>query len=235
MTTSFAETASRARAEGRSILTEEESKSLLQQNGVRVTETTLATSADEAASLAQGIGFPVVLKVASTEITHKSDVGGVRLGLGSADEVRAAYDEIIANAKANAPDAAVQGVTVQSMAPGGGVEVIVGMTRDPQFGPVLMFGLGGIAVEILQDVAFRIVPLTRLDAKAIIEEIKGYKLLTGYRNTQAVDLSSLEDLILKVSAFAEATPDLAEMDLNPVMAYSDGTIAVDARIILSTE
>ncbi len=233
-TTSFTETAARARAEGRSILTEEESKALLSEHGVRVTETRLATSADEAASLAQGIGFPVVLKVASTQITHKSDVGGVRLSLASSDEVKQACDEIVASAKKNAPDASVQGVTVQPMAPSGGVEVIVGMTRDPQFGPVLMFGLGGIAVEILQDVAFRIAPLTTRDAREIVQEIKGYKLLTGYRNTQAVDLAALEELILKVSELADTTPELGEMDLNPVMAYADGVIAVDARIVLTS-
>ena len=192
------------------------------------------TSADEAAVLAQGIGFPVVLKVASTQVPHKSDVGGVRLSLASSDEVTRAYDEIIASAKEKAPDASVQVVTVQPMAPSGGVEVIVGMTRDPQFGPVLMFGLGGIAVEILQDVAFRIAPLTKRDAREIVQEIKGYKLLTGYRNTQAVDLAALEELILKVSDLADTTPELGEMDLNPVMAYADGVIAVDARIVLTS-
>ena len=230
---SFAAVAGKARAEGRSILTEEESKSLLKERGIRVTDTRVASSAAEAETLAKTLGYPVVLKIASTTITHKSDVGGVRLNLATGDQVQAAYAEIIASVKVKEPTAKVQGVTVQPMAPSGGVEVIVGVTRDSQFGPVLMFGLGGIAVEILQDVAFRITPLTKRDAKEIVREIKGYKLLTGFRNIKAVNLDALEDLILKVSAFADETADLAEMDLNPVMAYGDGSIAVDARIVLT--
>lgn len=231
----FDETSARARSEGRLILTEEESKAILQEQGIRVTMPTLASSADEAASAAESIGFPVVMKVSSREITHKSDVGGVKLGIADADAARATYDEIVASAKAAEPNAAIDGVTVQSQAPDGGVEVIVGMTRDQQFGPVLMFGLGGIAVEVLQDVAFRIAPLTKRDAGAIIREIKGYPLLTGHRATQAVDLEALEGVIGTVSAFVSETSGVAEMDLNPVLAYVDGTIAVDARIVLTAD
>ena len=231
----FSETSARARAEGRLILTEEESKAILQEQGISVTIPTLATSADEAASAAETVGFPVVMKVSSREITHKSDVGGVRLGIANADAARAAFEEIVASAKAAEPNAAIDGVTVQSQAPGGGVEVIVGMTRDHQFGPVIMFGLGGIAVEVLQDVAFRIAPLTKRDASGIIRDIKGYPLLTGYRATRAVDLNALEGVIEAVSAFVSETPDIAEMDLNPVLAYADGSIAVDARIVLTAE
>lgn len=231
----FDETAARARAEGRLILTEEESKAILQEQGISVTMPALASSADEAVSTAESVGFPVVMKVSSREITHKSDVGGVRLDIADADAARVAFDEIMASAKAAEPNAAIDGVTVQSQAPGGGVEVIVGMTRDHQFGPVIMFGLGGIAVEVLQDVAFRITPLTKRDAGAIIREIKGYPLLTGYRATRAVDLTALEGVIEAVSAFVSETPEVAEMDLNPVLAYSDGSIAVDARIVLTAE
>ena len=231
----FAEIAARARAEGRLILTEEESKAILSEQGIRTTSPTLATSADQAATTAQGIGFPVVMKVASRDITHKSDVGGVRLGLSGADEARAAYVEIVASAKAAEPAASIDGVTVQPQAPGGGVEVIIGMTRDHQFGPVVMFGLGGIAVEVLEDVAFRIAPLTGRDARAIIREIKGFPLLTGHRSTRPVDLEALAGVIETVSAFVDATPQLAEMDLNPVLAYSDGAIAVDARMVLTSE
>ena len=231
----FAETAARARAEGRLILTEEESKAILSEQGIRVTTPMLAASADQAATAAQSIGFPVVMKVASRDITHKSDVGGVRLGVSTADEARAAYDEILASAKAAEPGASVDGVTVQPQAPSGGVEVIIGMTRDHQFGPVVMFGLGGIAVEVLQDVAFRIAPLTKRDARAIIREVKGYALLTGYRATRPVDLEALEGVIETVSAFVDATPELAEMDLNPVLAYPDGSIAVDARMVLTAD
>ena len=230
----FAETAARARAEGRLILTEEESKAILSEQGIRTTSPTLATSADQAATAAQDIGFPVVMKVASRDITHKSEVGGVRLGLSSADEARAAYVEIVASAKAAEPAASIDGVTVQPQAPGGGVEVIIGMTRDHQFGPVVMFGLGGIAVEVLQDVAFRIAPLTKRDARAIIREVKGYPLLTGHRSTRPVDLEALAGVVETVSAFVDATPELAEMDLNPVLAYSDGAVAVDARMVLTS-
>ena len=231
----FAETAAHARAEGRLILTEEESKAILSERGIRTTSPTLATSADQAATSAEDIGFPVVMKVASRDITHKSDVGGVRLGLSSADEARAAYAEIVASAKAAEPAASIDGVTVQPQAPGGGVEVIIGMTRDHQFGPVVMFGLGGIAVEVLQDVAFRIAPLTKRDARAIIREVKGYPLLTGHRSTRPVDLEALAGVVETVSAFVDATPELAEMDLNPVLAYSDGAVAVDARMVLTSE
>ena len=230
---SFAQIVQRARADGRLILTEEESKAILGANGVPVTDTRVAASADEAASVAESIGLPAVLKVSSTEITHKSDVGGVRLNLATTDDVRRAYDDITAAVETNSPGAAVQGVSVQPMAPAGGVEVIVGMTRDQQFGPVIMFGLGGIAVEVLQDVAFRITPLTPRDAREIVREIKGFKMLAGFRNFLPVDLGALEDLILKVSDFADRTPELAEMDLNPVMAYNDRSIAVDARIVLT--
>ena len=229
----FGETAARARAEGRLILTEEESKAILQEQGIRVTMPSTASSADEAATAAESVGFPVVMKVSSREITHKSDVGGVRLGIADSDAARAAFEEIVASATAAEPNAAIDGVTVQPQAPAGGVEVIVGMTRDRQFGPVIMFGLGGIAVEVLQDVAFRIAPLTTRDAGAIIREIKGYPLLTGHRATRAVDLGALEGVIEAVSAFVSETPDIAEMDLNPVLAYSDGSIAVDARIVLT--
>jgi acyl-CoA synthetase (NDP forming) len=232
---SFADAAAKARKEGRTVLTEEESKAILAAQGVRVTTPQVATSGEQAATIAKSIGFPVVLKVASTEITHKSDVGGVRLGLGSGEAVRRAYKEIMASVKEKAPRAKVQGVTVQPMAPSGGVEVIIGVTRDAQFGPVLMFGIGGVAVEVLQDVAFRIVPLAKRDAQEIVREIKGFKLLTGYRNTKAVDLKALEELISKVSDFADKTPGLAEMDLNPVMAYNDGVVAVDARMVLTKE
>ena len=231
--TSFSGIVQRARSEGRLILTEEESKAVLGAHGVPVTETRVATSAAEAVSIAESLGFPAVLKVSSTTITHKSDVGGVKLNLGSAAEITKAYEEITAAVGQSAPGTTIQGVSVQPMAPSGGVEVIVGMTRDQQFGPVLMFGLGGIAVEVLQDVAFRITPLTRRDARELVREIKGFKMLTGFRNLLPVNLDSLEDLIMKVSDFADSTPDLAEMDLNPVMAYSHGALAVDARIVLT--
>jgi acyl-CoA synthetase (NDP forming) len=220
-----------ARAEGRTILTEIEAKQMLEDAGVPVSPARLAKTKDEAAKVASGLGFPIVLKIVSPQITHKSDVGGVALGLTSADEVAAAFDRIVASAKQHAPNATIDGVAVQRMEKQG-VEVIVGITKDPQFGPVMMFGLGGVLVEVLKDVAFRVIPIEDRDARQIIEEIKGYPLLQGYRGQDPVDLAKLRALLLKVSSFIEAHPEIAELDLNPVFAYSDGAIAVDARIVI---
>jgi len=221
-----------ARADGRTLLTEVESKQLLHDAGITVTQARLATSADEAVAAAEEFGYPAVLKVVSGDIAHKSDVGGVELGLGDGDAVRAAYDRIMSSVKAAEPDAHVGGVSVQQMADPG-VEVIIGMTTDPQFGPVLAFGLGGIMVEVLKDVAFRIVPLEPRDAGQIVREIKGYPVLEGVRGQPGADLDALEAMILEVSAFAEAHPEIAELDLNPVFARPDGAIAVDARVVLA--
>ena len=221
----------KARSEGRTLLTEVESKQLIRQAGISVIDTKLATSREEAISISKQFGFPVVLKIASSEIVHKSDAGGVKLGLKTSKQVGKAYDDIMAAITKNHPQAVIQGVSVQKMARPG-VEVIIGMSKDAQFGPVLMFGLGGILVEILKDVSFRIVPLTKRDAGEMVREIKGYPLLEGYRGQEPVDVPNLEDLLLKVSDFAEQHPEIKELDLNPIFAYSDGAIAVDARVIL---
>jgi acetyl-CoA synthetase (ADP-forming) len=221
-----------ARAAGRTLLTEVESKQLLHEAGIPVTVSRLATNADEAASIASEIGFPVVLKVVSGDIAHKSDVGGVVLGLADAEAVKRGYDEMMTKVKAAAPNATIDGVAVQQMAKPG-TEVIIGTTTDPQFGPVMMFGLGGIFVEVLKDVAFRIVPLEARDAKQIVREIKGYPVLEGVRGQEGADLASLEKLILQVSEFVAQHPEVRELDLNPVLAYPDGAIAVDARVVLS--
>lgn len=221
----------RARSEGRTLLTEVESKELLKQAGISVSDTKLTTSREEAISLSRQFGFPIVLKIASPDIVHKSDAGSVRLGLKTSRQVGKAYDDILEAVSQKHPQATIRGVSVQKMARPG-VEVIVGMSKDAQFGPVLMFGLGGILVEILKDVSFRITPLTKRDAGEMIREIKGYPLLAGYRGQEPVDVSSLEELLLKVSDFVEQNPEVKELDLNPVFAYSDGAIVVDARIIL---
>ncbi|MDP6633000.1 MAG: acetate--CoA ligase family protein, partial [Dehalococcoidales bacterium] len=175
--------------------------------------------------------IPVVLTLDSTEVQHKTDAGGVKLGLETAAQVEAAYDDIMKSIKKEFPDARIQGVSVQKMARPG-VEVIIGISTDTQFGPVLMFGLGGILVEVLKDVSFRIVPLARRDVREMIREIKGYPLLEGYRGQEPVDVDNLEELILKVSSFVEQHPEIEELDLNPVFAYSDGAVAVDARVIM---
>jgi len=146
-------------------------------------------------------------------------------------QVGKAYSEIIKNIKKQYPKANIHGVSVQKMARPG-VEVIIGVSTDAQFGPVVMFGLGGVLVEILKDVAFRIVPLEKKDAREMIKEIKGYPVLEGYRGQEAVNINKLEDMILKISKFVEKNPQIKELDLNPVFAYNDGAVAVDARIIL---
>ncbi len=222
-----------ARIEGRTVLTEVESKGLLKRAGIPVIETRLAKSKKEAISISKELGFPVVLKVASPDIVHKSDSGGVRLGLANATQVGKAYREIMSSMKQRFADAAIHGLAIQRMAPPG-VEVIVGMSKDVQFGPVLMFGLGGILVEVLKDVSFRIVPITRRDAAEMIREIKGYPLLEGYRGQDPADISALEELMVKVSQFVEQNPEIKELDLNPIFAYRDSAVAVDARVILET-
>ncbi len=222
-----------ARIEGRSVLTEIESKELLKQAEIPVVETRLAKSKTEAIRISKELGFPVVLKIASPDIVHKSDSGGVRLGVANATQVGKAYSEIMSSIKEKYPNAAIQGLAIQRMAPPG-LEVIVGMSKDVQFGPVLMFGLGGILVEVLKDVSFRIVPITRRDAAEMIREIKGYPLLEGYRGQEPADISALEELMVKVSQFVEQNPEIKELDLNPIFAYRDRAIAVDARIILET-
>ncbi len=221
----------KARGEGRSLLTEVEAKDLLKQAGVSVVDTRLATSREKAVAVSGELGFPVVLKIASSDVVHKSDAGGVKLNLATADEVGEAYDEIMASIGKAFPDAKIQGVSVQGMARSG-VEVIVGMSKDAQFGPVLMFGLGGVLVEILKDISFRIVPLAKRDAAEMIREIKGYPLLEGYRGSEPVDVANLEAMVLKVSEFVDKNPNIKELDLNPVFAYGDGAVAVDARVVL---
>ncbi|MDD5039377.1 MAG: acetate--CoA ligase family protein [Dehalococcoidales bacterium] len=221
----------RARQEGRNLLTEIEAKELLKQAGISVVETRLATSEEEAVSISQELGFPVVLKIASSDVVHKSDAGGVKLGLKTTKQVVKAYDDILEAINREYPEAKIQGISVQKMARPG-IEVIIGMSKDAQFGPVIMFGLGGILVEILKDVSFRIVPLTKRDAREMIKEIKGYPLLQGYRGQEPADVNNLEELLLKVSNFVEKYPEIKELDLNPIFAYSDGALAVDARAIL---
>jgi len=223
-----------ARKQGRTLLTEVEAKQLLADAGLPVVEARLARTRDEAIAIAGELGYPVALKVVSGQISHKSDVGGVKLGLDDADDVARAFDAILQSAAKAVPDATIDGVSVQRMADPG-IEVIAGMTTDPQFGPVLMFGLGGVLVEVLKDVAFRVVPITPRDARQMVRDIQGFPLLQGYRGQEPADLDALEGLLLKLSAFIEAHPDVAELDLNPIFAYPKGAVAVDARIALSSQ
>ena len=221
-----------ARAEGRSLLNEIEAKELMHAAGVPVARTVLVTTEEEARTQAEQIGYPVVLKIVSPDISHKSDIGGVKVGLEDASAVTAAFNEIMANAKSAEPDARITGIAVQHMAPAG-TEVIVGMTTDAQFGPVLMFGLGGIMVEVLKDVSFRVVPLAERDAEQMIDEIKGKAILDGVRGQPPADKAAIKRAILKVSEFVERNPEVQELDLNPMLVYPEGAIAVDARIVIS--
>jgi acyl-CoA synthetase (NDP forming) len=218
-------------AKSQNLLTEVESKELLKEAGIPVVEAKLARSKKEAVAISKEMGFPVVLKISSPDVVHKSDSGGVKLGLTNATQVGKAYSQITSSVKQAYPEARIDGVSVQTMAPPG-VEVIVGMSKDPQFGPVLMFGLGGILVEVLKDVSFRIVPVTERDAREMIKEIKGYPVLQGYRGQKPASIPALEQLIVKVSQFVEKNPQIKELDLNPIFAYPDKAVAVDARIIL---
>jgi acyl-CoA synthetase (NDP forming) len=217
--------------EGRSILTEFESKRILKQIGVPVVETRLAKNQKEAVSISQGIGFPVVLKITSPDVVHKTDSGGVKLGLKNASEVKKAYDDILKSVKKKYPRALIHGISVQKMVPPG-TEVIIGTSKDPQFGPVIMFGLGGVFVEVLKDVSFRVIPVGRRDAQEMIQEIKGFALLRGFRGSEPANISALVGMILKISKLINENPQIREMELNPVLAYKDKALAVDARIIL---
>ena len=217
--------------EGRSIFTEFESKRILKQAGILVGETKLAKTSKEAVSLSQKMGFPVVLKIVSPDVVHKSDSGGVKLSINSAAEVKKAYDEILKKVRKQFPDAVVHGVSVQKMLQPA-TEVIVGTSKDPQFGPVIMFGLGGIFVELLKDISFRVIPVEQRDAQEMIQEIKGYPLLQGYRGKEPASIPALVEIILKISKLIEENPQIKELELNPILAYRNKAIAVDARIIL---
>jgi len=227
-----AEILSKARQENRTVLTEIEAKQILSQAGIHCTRTVLAATKEEAVAISEEIGYPVVLKVSSVDITHKSDSGGVKVNLADREAVERAYDDIMQSCRAYAPEAVIEGVAVQGMAKKG-TEVIMGMTLDASFGPVLMFGLGGVLVEVLKDVSFRIVPIERADAVAMTGEIQGKKLLDGYRGQDPADVACLQDMLLKLSDFVDVTPGIEEIDMNPVFAYRDGAVVVDARIILS--
>lgn len=224
----------KAREEKRTVLTEIEAKQILSEAGINCTGTRLAATREEAVAISEKIGYPVVLKISSVDITHKSDAGGVKVNLPDKTAVEQAFDEIMASCTARHPDADIEGVAVQGMARAG-TEVIIGMTKDPSFGPVLMFGLGGIFVEVLKDVAFRIVPLDKHDASEMIGEIKGKQLLEGYRGQDPADIPCLEEMLLKLSELVDKTEKIAEIDMNPVLAYKQGAVVVDARIILAIQ
>ena len=210
---------------------EVEAKAICIEYHIPVTTFKLAKNEEEATEFAEQIGFPVVLKIVSPDIIHKSDAGGVKVNLKKTAEVRNAYRRILENAEKYDSAAKIVGVLVQEMAPQS-TEVIVGAIKDPQFGQTLMFGLGGIFVEILKDVTFRVAPITREDAYEMITKIKAYPLLTGYRKTPPADLDTIINVLLNASKLVMDYPEIKELDLNPIMAYEKGAKTVDARIIL---
>jgi len=213
-------------------LLEPDAFKLLEKYGMPVVRYGFARTPEEAREIAREIGLPVVLKVVSSDIIHKTDVGGVLLGLKTLEEVERGFNTIVENVKAKAPNAVVDGVLVQEMAPPGGLEVIVGAIRDPTFGHVLMFGLGGVFVEVLRDVTFRVIPITEEDAWEMIGEIKSSKVLEGYRGRPPRDRKAIVDILMALSKLLEENQQIEEVDLNPVMVYEKGARVVDVRIMV---
>jgi len=221
--------------EGRYKLLEHESFELLRQYNIPVPDFALVQDVDEALRVVKDIGYPIVLKVVSPDIVHKSDVGGVILNISNDDELRSACERIRSNIKEKAPYARVSGFLVQKMVPEG-LETIVGATKDPIFGHVIAFGLGGVLVEVLQDVSFRIVPVSEEDARAMIREIRGYRLFNGYRNMPARDEEAVVYIITRFSELLSDNPNIVEADLNPIIILErgKGAYAADARFIIGT-
>lgn len=217
------------RADGRVTLGEAEARGVIAAYGIALPESRLARTSEEAIEIAEDIGFPVALKVASPDILHKSDVGGIRLNLRNADDVRDAFDPIMYRSRKHLPNAEIWGTLVQEMIDPGR-EVIVGMSRDPQFGPLILFGLGGIYVEVLKDVAFRLAPVTEREAGEMINEIRSAPLLRGVRGEKRSDLEAIVDIIQRVSQLVMEFPEIVELDINPVMVHDKGAIALDARL-----
>lgn len=221
-------------AAGGATLSEIESKRMLAAAGIAVAIPELAASAEAAAEAAARIGFPVVLKIHSAQVTHKSDVGGVALNLRNAAEVRDAFARIRQGLAARAPHAAFEGVAIEPQARPG-IELIVGMSRDERFGPMVVAGLGGIFVETLQDTAMRLAPIDEREARAMLEELRGAAMLRGARGRAPADLRALAELIARVSELAAARGEIAELDLNPVVAYADGLAVLDARVVMAAD
>lgn len=221
-------------AEQRTSLLEHEAKELLSLHGAKMNAGVLAKTADEAVAAATDIAGPVALKIVSPQIVHKSDAGGVMLNVDGKGAVKKAFEELMKNAKAHVEDAEIYGALVSPMAPSG-LEAIIGTKTDSQFGPVILFGIGGIMVEVLKDVVFRVLPISPHSAKMMIEDIKGASLLNGFRGKPAVDKKALRKLLTIVGEVMEAYPEISEMDLNPVIVYQEGLVVVDARIILKQD
>lgn len=229
-----AELFAKVREDGRNTIGDTEAQAILKAYGITTPQSAVGATPDEAAKLAAEIGFPVVMKIASPDILHKSDVGGIIVGVQDEAEAREAFGTLVERAKAHVPDATIWGAQVQEMVTGAR-EIIIGLNRDPQFGPVIMFGLGGIYVEVLRDVAFRVAPMSRQQARQMVESIRSYKLLTGVRGQAPADLDATVDTILRVAQLVVDFPEIAELDINPLLVREQGkgAVAVDMRLILS--
>jgi acyl-CoA synthetase (NDP forming) len=212
-----------------SILTEHEAKKLLSKYGIPVTKESMANSPDEAFAIASQIQTPVAMKISSPDISHKSDLGGVVLNV-NADGARTTYDKILSHIKEVAPLARIEGILVQQMAPPG-QEIIVGLKKDAQFGHALMFGLGGIFVEVYKDVSFRVAPIGKKEALEMISDIKGYPILKGIRGRKPADIEAVARVLVSVSEMSQKE-NIIELDINPLIVGETGAIAVDARAMI---
>ena len=220
-----------ARSEKRNALLEHEAKQILTAHGAEVADQLLAKTAAEAVAAAKAIEGPVAMKIVSPDILHKSDAGGVMLNLESDTSVKKAFKTIMTNAKRFDASADIHGILVTPMLKDG-LEIIIGTKIDDQFGPVIMFGIGGVLVEVLKDVVFRVLPISRRSARQMVEEIRSAKLLDGFRGSRPRDRKAIVNLLRTVSEIIEAYPDIQELDLNPVLVHEDGLSIADARIIL---
>jgi len=227
----------KVRSEGRLSIGDSEARQILKAYGMKIPKSELAENAAEAVVLANQIGYPVVLKIASPDILHKTDIGGVKVNLQNDEQLRDAFELMVYRANRYLPEARIWGCLVQEMVPSGNLEVLVGMNRDPQFGPLVTFGLGGIYVETLKDVTFRIAPFSKLEAKAMLNEIRAKALLDGVRGNPAVDKEAIIDTLLRVGQLVTDFPEILEIDINPltVFAKNQGAIAIDMRLVLEKE
>ncbi len=225
---------SQVRAENRLTMGDAESRQVLQAYSLRIPKSEIADTPELAAAIAAKVGYPVVLKIASPDILHKTDIGGVKVGLQNASDVRDAFELMVYRAQRYIPEARIWGCLVQEMAPAGGLEVLVGMNRDPQFGPLITFGLGGIYVEILRDVTFRVAPLSLKDAEDMLGQVRAHALLDGVRGQPRMDKAAIVDTLLRVSQLVTDFPEIIEMDINPLMVYhqGEGALALDMRLVL---
>jgi acetyl-CoA synthetase (ADP-forming) len=217
----------------RKFLSVQESKKILSQVNFPINPTGFGTSLEEVLAEAEKIGFPVVIKVSSQDIIHKSDIGGVVTGIRNINDLETEFKQMQQRISQKVPDAKIEGYIIEKME--SGIELLVGSTIDPMFGPILAFGLGGIYVEVLKDVVFRLIPIEREDATEMLSEIKAAKILDGIRGQPPINKKALVDLLIKTSDFIDQHPEIEELDLNPVFATEKGVSVVDARIILKTD